>query len=169
VPLKLPPEDLRRYEAVGIYTTSAGTPDDFQLAFAVPTQVDMFQKPHWPDQRLHSVKHLPEVRQILQWRNKPQARRFQPPPKLRADLSYLAIQRYHDLHEQLPTEQQSWSMSPLRITFVQEGLRRGVGREALILACLLETEAVTFILEIVAEAWVTLRVFGCRPSRAVDN
>jgi hypothetical protein len=70
---------------------------------------------------------------------------------------FLATHRYQDLHEQLSPEQQSWPMSPLRIKFVQEGLRRGVGREALILACLLETEAVTFIPEIVAEAWVTLR------------
>jgi hypothetical protein len=41
------------------------------------------------------------------------------------------------------------------ITFVQEGLRRGVGREALILACLLETEAVSFIPETVAGPWAT--------------
>jgi hypothetical protein len=78
---------------------------------------------------------------------------FQPHAEVRPDLVFLAKLRYQDLHEQLTPEQQSWPMSPLMITFVQHGLRRGVGREALILACLLETEAVTFIPEAVAGAW----------------
>jgi hypothetical protein len=155
VPFKIPPEDLTNYETVGIYKRKDRNPVEFQLAYAVPLQVDIFDKLRWQQQKLHAVKHLFEVYQVLQWRQKPQAEMFQPHAELRPDLVFLAKLRYQDFHEQLTPEQQSWPMSPLMITFVQHGLRRGVGREALILACLLETEAVTFIPEAVAGAWAT--------------
>ena len=57
--------------------------------------------------------------------------------------------------EQLDAHVKTWPMSPLLISCVQQAFSREVGREGLILACLMEAEAITFIPEKVAAQWAT--------------
>ena len=153
--LELPQENLAGYEVVGIYKSKNDTSEEFQLAYVVPMRVDMFQKPHWQCQQAQGIKHLSEVYRVILWRQEKRSQWFQPYPMLRNDVVFLATQRYQNLHGQVSPEQQSWPLSALRITFVLEGRERGVGREALILACMLEAEAVTFIPRIVAKTWAS--------------
>ena len=88
------------------------------------------------------------------WRGEERAQKFQPHPQLRADVEFIAALRFSHAHGQLTLAQQSWPLSTLRTTLVLEGKQRGVGREALILACLLEAEEVTFIPKNVAKNWI---------------
>jgi hypothetical protein len=144
LPLILPVENLELYKTLGVYKTDALDLKDFRLAFEVPLRVDIFEKPAWSRRKLPVVKHLEEVWEVMQWRKTRQARMFEPHSPLRPDLAFLAKLRYTDLVEQLSPDLKAWPMSPLLTSFVQQADLQNVGREALILACLLETEAATF-------------------------
>jgi hypothetical protein len=111
------------------------------------------------------IKHLGEMWEVIQWRKQVQAQKFQPHSALRPDLVFLAKLRYTDHVEQLEPHLKAWPMSPLMTSFVQQADRRNVGREGLILACLMETEATTFIPETVAAEWAT----SDRPSSAASQ
>ena len=91
----------------------------------------------------------------MQWRREERAQRFQPYPKLRKDVVFTAAQRFPNRQNEVTREQQSWPLSNLRTTFVLVGRQRGVGREALIFACMLEAEAIAYIPKSVAKTWST--------------
>ena len=135
---------------------------EFQMTHAVPMKVDMFKKPHWECQKAQGIKNLPEVYQVMLWRGQEQAQKYQPHPQLRADVEFIAALRFSHAHGQLTLAQQSWPLTTLRTILVLEGKKRGVGREALILACMLEAEAVTFIPKNVAQKLDLCRTRKCR-------
>ena len=149
----------------------SGTWEEFELAYDVPMRVDMFQKPNWHCQQTQGIQNLAEVYKVMQWRREERAQQFRPYPKMREDVVFIAAQRFPDLHNQVTREQQSWPLSTLRTTFVLEGRQRGVGREALILACMLEAEAVTFIPQKRSQNMGLLFEKVCRwhPSRKFHN
>ena len=94
--------------------------------------------------RAPSVKHLVETWEVMQFRASDAAARFAPHRPLRPDLEYLAEKTFSRQPEHPGGVGRDVSVVALMAAFVEEGWRLHVGREALMLACMLETGAASF-------------------------
>jgi hypothetical protein len=88
VPLNLPVENLEPYETLGIYKARGPDLENFDLEREVPFKEDMFHKPAWGRRRRYLIKHLNEMWEVVGWRKRVQAQKFQPHSALRADLVF---------------------------------------------------------------------------------
>ena len=117
----------------------------------------MFSKPRWGGEKLApTVKHLTEAWEVLQFRKSAEAEPFRPPPQpLRPDVVFLAEKRFGAIQKVLDESGTSYPLSPLLAAFVEQGRFLGVGREALRLACMIETGAASFRPGEVALHWAS--------------
>jgi hypothetical protein len=111
-----------------------------KLLIAVPMKIDIFKKLALSYRTNESsIKDIDELWEILQWQQSQQALTLYGPfPVLRPDAVYLASLRFADV---LPTD---LPLSPRMAGFVKSAEPRDVGREAMTLACMIETGATTF-------------------------
>ena len=72
---------------------------------------------------------------------------------LRKNLMYLSHLRFSAAQSLISEKNKRLPFSPLYAAFVHEGERQGVGRAALSLACLLASDAATFLPQQVATEW----------------
>ena len=148
--LDIPFADTKDYAEFGIYATKG---ECMELIIAVPLRIDMFAKPEWGCAKAWTVKYLQETWHVMLWRSSEAAKGLVPHSALRPDLTFLASLRYGAANATL-TDRTSWlPMCPLLAALIERGIRREVGREAIILACMLEAEAATFVPFEVAAAW----------------
>ena len=117
----------------------------------------MFLKPKWGGEKPPpTVKHLTEAWEVLQFRESAEARPFGPPPQpLRPDVVFLAQKRFGAIQKVLDESGTSYPLSPLLAAFVERGCCLGVGREAIRLACMVETGAASFRPGEVALHWAS--------------
>ena len=87
------------------------------------------------------------------WKSSEAAKGVVPHRTLRPDLTFLAGLRFGAANATLAGRTSWLPMCPLLAAFRERGIHREVGREAVILACLLEAEAATFLPSVVAAAW----------------
>jgi hypothetical protein len=111
-----------------------------KLLIAVPMKIDIFKKLALTYRTNESsIKDIDELWEILQWQQSQQALTLYGPfPVLRPDAVYLASLRFADVW---PTV---LPLSPRMAGFVKSAETRNVGREAMTLACMIETGATTF-------------------------
>lgn len=90
----------------------------------------------------------------MQWRRYDQGQKFMPFQALRPDLLFLAAKRFADANVRFNVKHDALPLSPLLSAYVQEGSRRQVPREAMMVACMLESDTATIVPMRVASAWI---------------
>ncbi len=111
-----------------------------QLLFLVPMKTNIFKKLALSYRtNPSSIKDIDELWEISQWQQTQLARSlYRPFPVMRPDAVYLASLRFEDvMTTDLP-------LSPRMAGFVKSAEPRDVWREAITLACMIETGSTTF-------------------------